>query len=162
MYDFIKKVSAKELKGVSPGFIQGEIHFVPQFQFSTARPGFGLTTTPARVKTRTDPFTALVKATPMPRQVNGKNKKRMPQAGKQKAASINVKKHLPMNLVASASRRRVGGASRPAKETGSETPPELAAGDGCATLRRFRGSKREIPFGRILTPALSPARRGRT
>jgi hypothetical protein len=58
MYDFIKKVSAKELKGVSPGFIQGEIHFVPQFQFSTARPGFGLTTTPARVKTRTDPFTA--------------------------------------------------------------------------------------------------------
>src|SRR5437867_869572 len=65
---------------------------------------------------------------------------------------------LPMNL-------KVGRASRlPSERVSGSIPVGFAAGgrrDACPTLpaARFRGSKREIHFRGILTPALSPGER---
>ena len=55
-----------------------------------------------------------------------------------------------MNLVARASRRRVGRASRPAIELAARRRPHSQPGTAALPLRRFRGSMREIQSRGIL------------
>jgi hypothetical protein len=71
-------------------------------------------------------------------------------------ALIAAKRPLPLNRVAqSVPAASCGGVPPPAPTPGG-TPVEPAGEDACATFLadRFRGSKREIPVGRNLSPAL--------